>query len=106
MLSSHPLLPGIFLILISVKDRVDPRAAMWLEELHQFKNGMTSSGIKSVTFHMEDKLSHIEMRSNSEDFQWNFLSYVVADINLYGTHCVLLKECIHFLYRARIPQSA
>jgi hypothetical protein len=38
----HPLPPGIFLILNSVRGRIDPRAIVRLEELCQFKNPITS----------------------------------------------------------------
>jgi hypothetical protein len=50
LLSGHPLLPEILLILISVRKSVDPRATMRLEKWGQLKNAMTSSRIKPVTF--------------------------------------------------------
>jgi hypothetical protein len=48
--TSHPLAPGRFLVLISVRGRVDPRAIVRLEGLGQLKNPMTSTGIKAVDF--------------------------------------------------------
>jgi hypothetical protein len=44
--------PGRFLVLISVRGRVDPRAIVRLEGLGQFKNPMTSWGIETATFHL------------------------------------------------------
>jgi hypothetical protein len=44
----HP--EGRFLVLISVRGLVDPRATVWLEGLSQLKNPMTSSGIEPATF--------------------------------------------------------
>jgi hypothetical protein len=44
--AGHPLPPGIFLVLISV------RAIVRLEELGQLKNPMTSSGIEPATFRL------------------------------------------------------
>jgi hypothetical protein len=42
--------PGRFVVLISVKGTVDPRAIVGLEGLDQLKNPITSSGIKPLTF--------------------------------------------------------
>jgi hypothetical protein len=44
--------PGILLVLISAKGRVDPRAILRLVGLHQLKNPMTSSGTEPTTFQL------------------------------------------------------
>jgi hypothetical protein len=41
---------GRFLVLISVRDRVDPRAIMSLEDLSKLKNPITLSGFELATF--------------------------------------------------------
>jgi hypothetical protein len=41
---------GRFLLLISVRGWVDPRATVWLEGLDQLKNPLTSLGMKPATF--------------------------------------------------------
>jgi hypothetical protein len=46
----HILLPGRFLVLISVRCWVDPRAIVQLVELGQLKNLVASSGIEPWTF--------------------------------------------------------
>jgi hypothetical protein len=48
--AGRPLTPGRFLVLISVRGGVDPRAVVQLEELDQVKNPVTSSGIEPATF--------------------------------------------------------
>jgi hypothetical protein len=48
--AGRPLPPGIFLVLISVRGCVDPRARVRLEGLGKLKSAMTSSGIELVTF--------------------------------------------------------
>jgi hypothetical protein len=48
--AGRPLTPGRFLVLISVRGLVEPRATVQLEELGQLKNPMTSSGIEPITF--------------------------------------------------------
>jgi hypothetical protein len=50
--ASCPLPPGRFLVLTSVRGRVDPRVIVWLEGLSQSKNAMTSSGIDTATFQL------------------------------------------------------
>jgi hypothetical protein len=47
--TGRPLPPGRFLVLISVRGRVDPRAIVQLEGLGQLKNPMTSLGIEPMT---------------------------------------------------------
>jgi hypothetical protein len=49
--AGHPLPLGRFLVLISVRGLVDPRAIVWLEGLGQLKNPKTS-GIKPTTFRL------------------------------------------------------
>jgi hypothetical protein len=44
--------PGKFLLLISVRGRVDPRAIVRLERLGQLKNSVTSSELEPATFRL------------------------------------------------------
>jgi hypothetical protein len=48
--AGRPLPPGRFLVLISVKRRVDPRSIVRLEGLGQLKIPMTSSGLEPAAF--------------------------------------------------------
>jgi hypothetical protein len=50
--AGRPLHPGRFLVLISVRGCVDPRAIVRLEGLDQLKNQMTSSGIEPATLRL------------------------------------------------------
>jgi hypothetical protein len=50
--TGHPLLPGRFLVLISVRGWVNLRATVWLERLGQLKNSMTSLGFEPTTFQL------------------------------------------------------
>jgi hypothetical protein len=47
--AGRPLPPGRFLILISVRGLVDPRATVRLEGLGQLNNPMTALGIQPMT---------------------------------------------------------
>jgi hypothetical protein len=50
--AGHPLPPGRFLVLISVRGRVDPRDIGRLEGLGKWKNPITSPGMKPSTFRL------------------------------------------------------
>jgi hypothetical protein len=50
--AGRPLPPGRFVVLISVRGRVDPRAIVRLQGLGQLKNPMTSSEIEHATFRL------------------------------------------------------
>jgi hypothetical protein len=52
LMCRQPFAPGRFLILISLRGWVDPRAIVWLVGLGQLKNPMTSSGIELATFQL------------------------------------------------------
>jgi hypothetical protein len=49
---SCPLSPGRFLVIISVRGWINPRARVRLEELGQLKNSMTSSRLEHETFRL------------------------------------------------------
>jgi hypothetical protein len=50
--AGRPLPPGRFLVHISVRVGVDPRAIVRLEGLGQLKNPITSSGVKPATYRL------------------------------------------------------
>jgi hypothetical protein len=50
--AGHLLPPGRFLVLISFRGRVDPRAIVQVGGLGQLKIPMTSSGIEPVNFQL------------------------------------------------------
>jgi hypothetical protein len=50
--AGSPLSPGSFLVLISVRGLVDPRAIVRLEGLDQLKYPMTSSEFKPAPFRL------------------------------------------------------
>jgi hypothetical protein len=50
--ADHPLSPGRFLVLISVRGLVDPRAIVRLQGLWQLENPVTWSGIVPATFRL------------------------------------------------------
>jgi hypothetical protein len=50
--TGHPLPPGRFLVLISVRGWINPGTTVELEALGQLKNPMTSSGIEPMTFRL------------------------------------------------------
>jgi hypothetical protein len=58
LISGRPLPPGRFLVLISVKGRVDPRAIVRVEGIGQLRNPNTSSRIEPTTF-LLDKIDNI-----------------------------------------------
>jgi hypothetical protein len=51
-LCGHPLPPARFLVIISVRRCVDPRAIVRLEGLGQLKNPVASSGIEPATLRL------------------------------------------------------
>jgi hypothetical protein len=51
--AGRPLPTGRFLVLISVRGRVDPRVIVRREALGKLKNPVTSSGIEPVIFWIE-----------------------------------------------------
>jgi hypothetical protein len=53
--TGRALLPGRFLVPISVRGPVDPRAIARLEGLDQVKNPMTSSGIEPTPFRLTEE---------------------------------------------------
>jgi hypothetical protein len=50
--AGRSLPPGRFLVLISARGLVDPRAIVRLEGLGQLKNPVTSAGIEPATFRL------------------------------------------------------
>jgi hypothetical protein len=50
--AGRPLPPGRFLVLISLRRRVEPRAIVQLKGLGQLKNRITSSGMEPATFRL------------------------------------------------------
>jgi hypothetical protein len=50
--AGYPLPPGSYLVLISVRDLVDPMARVRLEELGEMENVMFSPKIEPVTFRL------------------------------------------------------
>jgi hypothetical protein len=58
----RPLLPGTFLVLISVRRWVDPRAIVRLEALAQENNWFTSLGLEPATFQLVAQcLNHLRL---------------------------------------------
>jgi hypothetical protein len=50
--TTHPLPPGRFVVLTSVRGSVDPRTIVRLEGLGGLKNPVTSTGIEPATFQL------------------------------------------------------
>jgi hypothetical protein len=68
--ASHPLPPGRFLVLISVRDLDDPRPIVRLEGLGLLKNPMTSLENEPATFQFVAKcLNHVMEDIAKMDFR-------------------------------------
>jgi hypothetical protein len=74
--AGHPLTPGRFLVLISGRGCVDPRAIVRLEGLDQLKYLTNSSGIEPATFWLvsqclknneDTKLGHRREKTHAKD---------------------------------------
>jgi hypothetical protein len=50
--AGHTLPPEIFLVLISVRGSVDPKAIVLLERLDQLKSPVSPSGLEPVSFRL------------------------------------------------------
>jgi hypothetical protein len=82
--AGRPSSPGRFLVLISVRSLVHPRAIMRLERLCQLKNPMTSSRIKPSTFRLvAPYLSQLRYRVPHID-DVNIYYYIWLYVNIFN----------------------
>jgi hypothetical protein len=68
--ADRPLPPGIFLVLISVRGCVYPRAILRLEGLNQLKSLIPSSGIETSTFRLQ--------LSASSNYDMSCFTYLIS----------------------------
>jgi hypothetical protein len=100
------LLPsGRFLVLISVRGWVDPRAKVWLEELGQLKNRMTSPGREPATFRLVasqclKQLRYRVPQHTQHEFLNQFSNAIIVSLNglpgnKYGTiSCIMQVQLV------------
>jgi hypothetical protein len=78
-----PLPPERFLVLISVRGQDEPRAILWLEGLDQFKNPMTSSGIKPEAFQLVRNIHRNLDRFSADRFAFQLsFNHVIDRLNI------------------------
>jgi hypothetical protein len=74
--AGHSLPPGTFLVLISVRDWIEPRAIVRLEGLGEIKNPIISSGIEPATFRLQECsniYTHRHEAFKSHMYKWGLL---------------------------------